>query len=296
MSTCHTSGMVGIEPLSSGVGLPSVIIPVYNAPAELDRCLATLYQTVPVDAEVVVIDDASPDAEVRYVLDRWQQRARSSWQFVFQKHNLGFVGTVNRGIEMTQHDVVLLNSDTETTTGWLEGMQRCLASDPLIATATPWTNNGEIASIPYFCQNNPSPRNPDAVARIIARTGEASYPELPTAVGFCMAVSRQALDTLGLFDEEIFGRGYGEENDFSMRAQQAGLRNVLCDDVYVVHQGGRSFGPLGLKPDESSMRRLLSCHPGYLQQIEVFINSDPLAMRREELVRALYETGLLATV
>jgi GT2 family glycosyltransferase len=111
-----------------------------------------------------------------------------------------------------------------------------------------------------------------------------------------MAVSRHALDTLGLFDAETFGLGYGEENDFSMRAQQAGLRNVLCDDVYVVHLGGRSFGPLGLKPDESSMRRLLSHHPGYLQQVEEFINSDPLAQRREELVQALKSAGLLETV
>ncbi len=285
--------MVGIDLLSPGAVLPSVIIPVHNAPAELDRCLATMYETVPVDTEVVVIDDASQDAEVRRVLDRWQQRASSSWQFIFQKYNLGFVGTVNRGMEMTQHDVVLLNSDTETTTGWLEGLQRCLASDPSIATATPWTNNGEIASIPYFCENNPSPRNPDAVARVIARTGQASYPDIPTAVGFCMAVSRHALDTLGLFDKETFGRGYGEENDFSMRVQQAGLRNVLCDDVYVVHQGGRSFGPLGLKPDETSMQRLLSRHPGYLKLIEEFIHSDPLARRREELIHALHEATVV---
>ncbi len=278
---------------SSGAGLPAVIIPVHNAPDELDRCLATVYATVPAGAEVLVIDDASTDPEVTTVLGRWQQRAGPSWRFRWQQQNLGFVATSNRGMQMTRRDVVLLNSDTEATTGWLEGLQRCLASDPLIATATPWTNNGEIASIPCFCAANPSPQDPEAVARVIACTGSASYPELPTAVGFCMAVSRHSLDALGSFDEETFGLGYGEENDFSMRAQQAGLRNVLCDDVYVVHRGGRSFGPLGLKPDESSMRRLLSRHPGYLQQIEEFINSDPLAERREELIQALNNANVL---
>jgi GT2 family glycosyltransferase len=280
----------------SGAGLPSVIIPVHNAPAELDSCLASVYETVPAGAEVIVIDDASTDDKVSNVLRRWRQRAGPSWRFRFQQRNLGFVGTVNRGMEMTRRDVVLLNSDTETTSGWLEGLQRCLASDPLIATATPWSNNGEIVSIPGFCAANPLPRNLDAVARVIARTGRANYPELPTAVGFCMAVSRHALDTLGLFDEETFGLGYGEENDFSMRAQQAGLRNVLCDDIYVAHLGGRSFSPLGLKPDESSMRKLLSRHPGYLQQVEAFISSDPLAQRREELIQALKSAGLLETI
>ena len=279
-----------------GAGLPSLIIPVHNAPAELDRCLASVCATVPAGAEVFVIDDASTDAEVTKVLGRWQQRTGPSWRFCHQQQNLGFVATANRGMEMTRRDVVLLNSDTETTAGWLEGLQRCLASDPMIATATPWTNNGEIASIPRFCTANPAPKNPAAVARVIARTGTPSYPELPTAVGFCMAVSRHALDTLGPFDEETFGLGYGEENDFSMRAQQAGLRNVLCDDVYVVHLGGRSFGPLGLKPDERSMRRLLLRHPGYLRQVEEFISADPLAERREELIHALKSAGLLETI
>ena len=280
--------MAGVSRLSLiGAGVPSVIIPVHNAPDELDCCLASVYSTVPAGAEVIVIDDASTDARVATVLSRWQQRAEPSWQFHFQQHNTGFVGTANRGMKMTRGDVVLLNSDTEVTPGWLEGLQRCLASDSSIATATPWTNNGEIASIPRFCEANPPPGNPAAVARMIALTGSASYPELPTAVGFCMAISRLALDALGLFDERTFGLGYGEENDFSMRAQRAGLRNVLCDDVYVVHLGGRSFGPLGLEPDESTMQRLLSRHPAYLEQVQEFIASDPLAPRREELLQAL---------
>lgn len=280
----------------TGTGLPAVIIPVHNAPDELDHCLASVHASLPAGAEVIVIDDASTDAEVSNVLDFWRQQAGPSWHFCIQQQNLGFVATANRGMEMTRRDVVLLNSDTLTTPGWLEGLQRCLASDPSIATATPWSNNGEIVSIPRFCAANPAPRNPDAVARVIAGAGRANYPELPTAVGFCMAISRHALDAMGLFDEETFGLGYGEENDFSMRARQGGLRNVLCDDVYVVHLGGRSFGPLGLKPDESSMQRLLSRHPGYLQQVEAFIGSDPLAERREELIQALKTAGLLEEI
>ena len=270
-----------------GASLPSLIIPVHNAPEELDRCLASLAATIPADSEVIVIDDASQDEAVKKVLAHWQQGAGSYWQFLFQQQNLGFVATVNRGMAITRGDVVLLNSDTEVTGGWLEGLARCLASDPSIATATPWTNNGEIVSLPRFCEVNPPPIDREAVARIIARTGRACYPELPTAVGFCMAISRHALDELGLFDEETFGIGYGEENDFSMRAQKAGMINVLCDDVYVVHLGGRSFGPLGLKPDEASMQRLLSRHPDYLQLVQAFIHSDPLAPRRQELLHAL---------
>lgn len=270
----------------------SVVVPVYNAAEETDGCLASLRSHTPVGAEVLVIDDASPDPATADVLSRWRNRALPGWKFHANESNRGFVATANLGMRLTSNDVVLLNCDTEVTTGWLQGLKRCLDSDPSIATATPWTNNGEIASIPRFCEVNPVPPDAAAVAGVIARSGEAAYPDLPTAVGFCMAISRAAIDHIGLFDEDLFGRGYGEENDFSMRAAGAGMRNVLCDDVYVVHLGGRSFGPTGLRPDASSMGRLLTRHPGYLEQVQDFIRRDPLARRRGALLQALERAGV----
>jgi GT2 family glycosyltransferase len=270
----------------------SIVVPVYNAPEELDSCLTSVYATVPEQTEVLIIDDASPDPTARMVLGRWRERLGNRWTFSVNEENLGFVGTANLGMSLTSQDVVLLNSDTVVTPGWLEGLQRCLASDPSIATATPWTNNGEIASIPAFCQVNPVPADLESVAEVIRRSGMVSYPELPTAVGFFLAISRLAIDRIGLFDQDLFGKGYGEENDFSLRAQQAGMRNVLCDNVYVAHLGGRSFGPTGLKPDDSSMQRLLSRHPDYLEQVQEFITLDPLAPRRAELLDAMERAGI----
>ena len=81
-----------------------------------------------------------------------------------------------------------------------------------------------------------------------------------------------------------FGRGYGEENDFSLRAAAAGMRNVLCADAYVVHSGGQSFGPLGLRPDQHSMQRLLGQTPGLSGMISVWIKRDPLAPWRARAV------------
>ena len=174
----------------------------------------------------------------------------------------------------------------------LQGLQRCLDSSHAIATATPWTNNGEIVSLPRFCASNPLPEQLAELAAVIATTGVPGYPELPTAVGFCMAISRAAINAVGWFDEELFGLGYGEENDFSMRTRAAGFRNVLCDDVYVAHVGGCSFLPRGLSPNEESMQRLLSRHPDYLAIVEAFIAADPLSRRREVLLEAIYKTGV----
>jgi len=281
-----------VKPMGDARRLPSVIVPAYNAAGELDDCLESVAATVPAGAEVLVIDDASPDPAVRRVLGQWAARGLAGWRFQSNAVNRGFVGTANRGMRMTAGDVVLLNSDTLVSPDWLEGLGRCLDADPAIATATPWTNNGEIASLPEFCRPNPAPKRLDAVAAALRGAGAPEYPELPTAVGFCMAISRRALDRVGFFDEVLFGRGYGEENDFSRRAAAAGLRNVLCDDVYVAHLGGRSFGPLGLKPDEDAMQRLLSRHPDYLEQVSAFIAADPLAPRRAAVLAALDRAGV----
>jgi len=106
-----------------------------------------------------------------------------------------------------------------------------------------------------------------------------------------MAISRAAIRRVGLFDAATFGRGYGEENDFSLRAEAAGMRNVLCDDAFVVHIGGQSFGPTGLKPDAGAMERLLGKHPDYLERVSAWIAADPLAARRAALLRALESDG-----
>ena len=272
--------------------LPDIIVPVFNALENVQACLESIASTVPSQVRVLLINDASTDPAVQPLLNTWVADNKAQRRLLVHEQNRGFVATVNHGMRLTEADVVLLNSDTEVTIGWLQHLARCLASDASIATATPWSNNGEIVSIPKFCFANPVPSNRDAIASLVATCGTPGYPDMPTAVGFCMAISRTAINQIGLFDEETFGRGYGEENDFCQRAEQAGLRNVLCDDAYVVHHGGASFAPLGIKPNDETMRRLLTRHPDYQQIITEFIAADPIAPRRNEILACLERAGL----
>ena len=266
---------------------PLVIVPVFNAFEKLEACLESISRTIPAGTRVLLIDDASTDERVRPLLESWVNEAKPDRRLLVHEINRGFVATANHGMQMAGTDVVLLNSDTEVTSGWIQKLRDCLDSDASIATATPWSNNGEIVSIPKFCVSNPVPPDPETVASIIESCGQACYPEMPTAVGFCMAISLRAIRRIGLFDEATFGRGYGEENDFCQRAEQAGMRNVLCDDAYVVHHGGASFGPLGLKPDQNSMNRLLARHPDYMRKVSEFIETDPLKARRQQILDCL---------
>jgi len=266
-----------------------VIVPVFNAAEDLAACLEALFGTLESGHPVHLVDDASTDARVAPVLDRWASRPGVAIHR--QQDNAGFVRTVNRAMARSAHDVVLLNSDTIPTAPWLERIEACAASDPRIATATPFSNNAEICSLPEFCIANPPPPDPEFVARIIAGTGRPTYPDLPTAVGFCMFIRRACLEAIGDFDAETFGRGYGEENDFCRRAAAAGWRNVLCDDAYVVHLGGRSFAATGHRPGGENLRRLVERYPDYEERVADFIRRDPIASRREALVAALEGAG-----
>jgi GT2 family glycosyltransferase len=274
------------------MSLPLIIVPVFNAFEELVACLDSISRTVPAQTRVLLIDDASSDTRIAPFLQSWVNDAKIVRQLLVHENNQGFVATANHGMQVAESDVLLLNSDTEVTGNWLQNMADCLNSDESIATATPWSNNGEIVSIPEFCVANPVPPDAEHIGSLIKSCGHPVYPEMPTAVGFCMAISRHAIELIGQFDEVTFGRGYGEENDFCQRAEQAGLRNVLCDDTYVVHHGGASFGPLGLKPDEKSMQRLLAKHPDYLRKVSEFIKTDPLASRRQQILDYLERSGV----
>jgi len=263
--------------------LPTIILPVYNAAADLAACLSTLRKTLPPAAEVLIADDASPDPKVAAVIRKFAREANVRVSIQWRAENLGFIGNVNAAFaEAAPSDVVILNSDTLTTPGWIERISACAASDPRIATITPWSNNAEICSYPHFCMPGEVPDDLDEIADA-ARALTPSYPDLPTGVGFCMYIRRAALVAVGDFDAATYGRGYGEENDFCLRAAAHGWRNVLCDDAFVAHRGGASFGPTGLRAGGENLQRLCARYPSYNADVANFIMRDPLAGARQRL-------------
>ena len=268
----------------------TIIVPVYQALDDLRRCLQSLERTLPAGTRVLLADDASPDPEIQRLLSRAAEGSKLNICTVRRERNLGFVGNVNRAFaEAAQDDVILFNSDAWGTPGWFEAMLDCADSDPQIATITPWSNNAEICSFPDFCRAAPVPDEAEAarIACAVRDAGQAIYPELPTGVGFCMFIRRAALRSIGDFDEATFGRGYGEENDFCMRAAGHGWRNVLCDNAYVAHRGGASFSPEGHHPGGENLARLNARYPYYNARVADFIRRDPLAPLRQRISATL---------
>ncbi|HEX3633597.1 MAG TPA: glycosyltransferase, partial [Casimicrobiaceae bacterium] len=261
-----------------------IVVPVYNAADDLDRCVESVLAHTRGDYRLIVIDDASPDPGVRAFLARLEARGLPQVLLLANERNLGFTLNANRGMSAARAgaDLVLLNSDTAVTRGWLDALARCAASDPAIGTITPFSNNAEICSLPRFCENNrwPASRDTETMVEALEHAAVPTYPDLPTGVGFCLYIRRALIDAIGMFDP-VFGLGYGEENDLCMRAAAAGYRNVLCEDAFVLHLGGSSFGDKRADLAERNMKILLDRHPQYLDQVRAYIAADPVRPLRE---------------
>lgn len=262
-----------------------VIVPVYRGLADTQACLTSvLEQQCHTPLRLIVIDDCSPEPELVAWLETLSQQ-NDQIVLLHNTTNLGFVGTVNRGMSMSEsHDVVLLNSDAEVAGNWLDRLQAAAYSNARVATATPLSNNATICSYPRFCESNSLPigETVSSMDRLCATLLEGQTQEIPTAHGFCMYIRRAALREVGLFDVETFGKGYGEENDFCMRALRNGWTHLAALDVFVRHAGGVSFGQSKKDHELRALDTLRRLYPDYEPMVHRFIRQDP--MRKARLV------------
>ena len=257
-----------------------VVVPVYGGGEATLACLDAVLAGGG-EFELVVIDDASPEPELSAML-----RARAGdGEFTLLEHstNLGFVASANRGLALhPDRDVVLLNSDTLVPPGWLDRLRRAAEGD-FVGTVTPFSNNATLASYPIPFQANRLPAGWSAAELDqVFREANAGWSiDIPTAVGFCMYLRRDCLAETGPFDERHFGRGYGEETDYCMRARAAGWRHVLAADLFVFHRGEASFGGDAETRRQQAGAVMRVIHPGYEQLVHRFRQDDPLAAARD---------------
>ena len=284
------------HPRERSIALIDVIIPVYRGFAETRRCLdSVLAAACAIPREVIVVDDATPDAEIAHFLRALAgDRAIT---LVVHTANRGFVRAANAGMSLHDgRDVLLLNSDTEVADGWLDRIAACGARDARAGTVTPFSNNATICSFPEFAARNDLPAGVTTreLDRLFAATNAGQAIEIPTAVGFCMWISRRCLAMTGLFDEAAFGMGYGEEVDFCMRASRAGFRHWLCGDTFVYHAGEVSFGNSGVERRAEAQRIVDERYPEFQPAVRDFVTRDPAKALRENVRARLAATRATA--
>jgi GT2 family glycosyltransferase len=260
-----------------------VVIPVFGNRALTLRAIDSVLRTrsdLPFD--LIIIDDASPDRELARDLKELANAKLIT--LMVNERNLGFVHSANRGLRFHQNrDVVLLNSDTCVYSNWLARLMDALTAATDVGTATPLSNAATILSYPIRLRDNAMGQSEAESVDNICQALDLSPIDIPTAVGFCMAIRRVCLDQVGFFDEDNFGRGYGEENDFCMRASAKGWRHVAATNVLVWHRGGGTFGPERDSRIQHAQDVLQRLHPDYHAKIHAFIERDPLSGIRAKL-------------
>lgn len=219
----------------------SIVVLTWNALSYTQRCLASVLAHTDPRHEVVVVDNGSTDGTPASLADlaaREPERVRVH----LNAENRGFAAGNNQGIALARRDhVLLLNSDTVVTEGWLERMLAVLGREPRAGLVGPVSNRvagpQKLASVGYD-EGTLAGLALFAAGRAHVLAGRAR--ELLCAVGFCLLIRRRVLEEIGGLDEG-FGRGNYEDTDYCLRAFLAGWSTMLAEDSFVHHFGSRSF-------------------------------------------------------
>lgn len=254
-----------------------IIIPIYNAYEEMVQCIDSIKKWTDLKMHrLILINDCSTDSRI---LPYAESIKENNCIVVHNKENKGFAANINMGMQQSQsRDVILLNSDTVVTKGWVDKLLDCAYSDPQTASVTPLSNNAMICSVPVYQQENklPDGYTVDTYAELIERISLRKYPGIPVANGFCMFIKREVLDLIGGFDANTFGKGYGEENDFCFRAVEAGYHHVMCDDTFILHTGTRSFTDGEKEKNSKEHEKILTNrYPELVHNVQVFLRDYP---------------------
>lgn len=273
-----------------------VVVPVHNGGDVVARCLDSVLRWTR-GARIVVIDDASTDPATVALLDT--HASAGHLELVRHADNRGYTVTANEALHLDPDtDVVLLNSDTEVGPMWLQRLRWVAASRAEVATVSAVSDNAGAMAMPSPGVANPWPAHLpwDEIALAAAQADLPWSVVAPTGHGFCMLVRREAITRLGGFDEALFPRGYGEENDFCQRAVAEGMVNLVAGHVMVRHARGQSFGSERELLIAEGRQAVDGRHPTYTQQVGAWMSGSAMAGLRARHTELLAQVGQAARV
>ena len=270
----------------------SVIVPVYNAPEHLERCMQSVLSYTNFPYSLILIDDCSTDPRIGEIL--YSLPENGMFKVVRNQSNLGYTGTVNKGISLAgDNDVVLLNSDVQVGPCWLQNLHIAAYLQEDIATVTPLSDNAGAFSAPETPGPNqlPPDQNAESIMRAVSQSAPQTFPRAPTGNGFCMYMRRDAIDQVGLFDRDTYPRGYCEENDWCQRAIQLGWTHLVDGRTYVLHSRSASFGSEREKLLARNREILDRRYPEYRKQVTHFLNSPDMQEIRNNVRETFQRFG-----
>jgi N-acetylglucosaminyl-diphospho-decaprenol L-rhamnosyltransferase len=228
----------------------SVIIVNYRVKYFLELCLHSAQKALRgIDAEVIVVDNASGDDSVAYLRPLFP-----AVNFIVNTVNVGFARANNQALQQARGDYILfLNPDTILPEDIATRCISFLQSTPGIGGLCPRMIDGSGRFLKESRRGFPSPWV--AACKLFGLTALFPHSRLfatyylghlpagrshpsPVLSGACLWISRAALTRVGPFDSDYFM--YAEDIDLSYRLEQAGYVNYYFADATIVHFKGES--------------------------------------------------------
>lgn len=224
----------------------SIIIPTFNKWEFTQQCLNSTSQHSDVVKEVIVVDNASDDVTLEEIKNY-------DVTLISNKENKGFPIAVNQGIVKSEGKYVLIsNNDVIIPPGSIERMIKAAESDPQIGIVGPISNSVSGGQKDNSANYKTLPEM-YTHAEKIAEVNNGKIIPFPRIVFLCTLIKREVIDKIGGLDE-IFSPGNFEDDDFCLRAQMAGYKNVIAADAFVHHYGSVSFGASGAEAYEKRIK------------------------------------------
>ena len=273
----------GVPPAAAPVlpapvrSVADIVIPVYRGLQLTLDCIASVLATVPRTTRVVVVDDASPEPELAAALQALHRRRRI--RLIRHAENRGFPAAANAGLRACAgRDAVLLNSDTLVPPGWLERLRAAAHNAaPDIGTAHAAVERRHDPQLPGRGRGQPGAGCLAGVGRgwtpwrRRSERGRGGTVDVPSWRRLLLVPSAGLLGgRWGCCGRTCFAQGYGEENDFCLRARAtwaggAWLRRASSSAM----SGAASFGAArrhlvarNLRRAEPAASRLRRADPG----------------------------------
>jgi GT2 family glycosyltransferase len=210
----------------------SIVILTWNGLDYTKACLDSIAANTEFSpCQVIVADNGSTDGTVEYL------RERNDIGRILNGRNLGFAKANNEAIRNCdpQSDIILLNNDTEIVQAdWIERLQDTAYSADdigivgcrLVRPDGTLQHAGTFMPLDTFWGQQIGGGERDI-------NQHSADKDVEGVVFACVYLKREALDRIGLLDEEYFS--YFEDTDYCFRAKEAGYRVVYCGSVKVVH-------------------------------------------------------------
>jgi GT2 family glycosyltransferase len=232
----------------------AVVILNYNGQNYLERFLPSVEAGTHPDFAVIVADNRSTDGSLAWLAQRgyrpysvraWEQGERRF--YLALEDNFGFAEGYNRALARIRRCqyYVLLNSDVEVPSGWLEPVIDLLDADPTVGACQPKIHlharpgqfeysgaaGGWIDILGYpFCRG----RMFETLEEDLGQYDDPA--EVFWASGAAMFVRAELYHALGGFDGDYFA--HMEEIDLCWRIKRAGYKVMVCPQSNVWHIGG----------------------------------------------------------